>query len=312
MGEAIIARGETVDPKLIPRYEETLKTELITVDTYWEVPKKALVEKGISVRIFGCGASVGGYDTYGGGGGWMNNAIFNNLQRGQTIKISIGMNNGASTFFGSYLSANGGSGISGGSGGGGAVQLSADMSKWLTTPGGKGYQFGGGGQAANYSFQSGGGDGGLWGGGGGGGGHGGKFGGNAGKNGTNISGIIDKLEDGTILVTSGLAGSSKWGAGGGGYGGCGGNGLDISWTAGGGGGGFGANGGNAGWGSSFNMGGGGGGYGGKGADGKEGSSGGGGGYGISNYGAGGGGTAINGKNGKQGICIIQYYAKELV
>ena len=157
MAEAIISRrGYNASGK------PELRTETITGSTNWVVPKYI---GNVSVRIFGAGAS-----TYmSGGSGWMNNADFNNLTVGQSIQITIGQgynaSSGGTTSFGTYLSANGGSGQSGGAGG----------------PGGTGYQFGGGV----------GGDGGTWGGGGGGyavgntykkcsGGNGGTYGGGGG------------------------------------------------------------------------------------------------------------------------------------
>ena len=138
--------------------KEVYKTEIIIQNKSWEVPNNCNVSRGISVRIFG-----GGARGLCGGSGWMNNAIFTNLQKGQHIEINIGegSNSGAggTTFFGNYLSAIGGSGYNGGSGGG---------------MGGEGYQFGGGGGYISYDkdsyncFSRNGGNGGKWGGGGGG------------------------------------------------------------------------------------------------------------------------------------------------
>ena len=350
MGEAIIARGETVDPKLIPRYGKVLKTEIITENTIWEVPGTCMVEEGVSVRIFGGGG--GGSSYGGGGGGWMNNTILKNLNSYQKIVINIGNggigNAGGTTTFGTYLSANGGSANGeGGSGGGG----------YNGGNGRDGHQFGGGG-GSSYNYRSSwnfgkGGNGGLWGGAGGGawrnlvqnpdGGYTeyadiglhGKYGGNGGyiaangrfvaaENGTNIYNLEDlTMPDTSTMEYKGLAGGEGF-SGGGGYGGCGGNasiynpgvsGWSNYYYGFGGGGGYGANGGNGGdqyTGAYIGGGGGGGGYGGKGADAYSSSPGGGGGYGSANYGAGGGGKAINGMNGKSGVCIIQYYAKELV
>lgn len=348
MGEAIIARGETVDPKLIPRYSKVLKTEIITENTIWEVPGTCIVEEGISVRIFGGGG--GGSYSYGGGGGYMNNAILN-LNTRDRININIGdggkvEKDGGTTTFGNYLSANGGSwhsaitkdnvfawiGGCGGSGGGSS---------------GIGYQFGGGGCSGGtylpngYKSSMSGGNGGKWGGGGG------SFNGpisistgglgsggicnhlyatnTIAQNGTTISNII--FEDLSSAETKGLGGGI--GGGGGGYGGCGGNGKSdynkyytgsgwgYCYGGCGGGGGYGANGGNGALSSSSGNsggGGGGGGYGGKGADATQKLPGGGGGYGSANYGCG-GGNSCNKENswyGMHGVCIIQYYAKELV
>ena len=373
MGEAIIARGETVDPKLIPRYGKVLKTEIITENTIWEVPGTCIVEEGVSVRIFGGGGcSTSGY---GGGGGCMNNILIDNLSIGMQVPITIGDGvksddsslNGGTTFFGSYISANGGvygfgydsnhvsggGGTGGGGGGDGTVQYGGGGGG-----GGIRLQKHNSGSATAVTWRGGGGgmNGGYYGGGGGDGGTnnisnagiGGQYGGNGGtciinaNNGTilpnNLS--IEIFKDPSMLERNAIGAicenntsSMNWdsykegfypicwgGPGGGGYGGCGG--IGGTWRyergrngsgyyyggGGGGGGGYGANGGNA-----FNdYGGGGGGYGGKGADADATGSGGGGGYGLANYGAGGGGAAINGNNGKSGVCIIQYYAKELV
>lgn len=354
MGEAIIARGETVDPKLIPRYSKVLKTEIITENTIWEVPGTCMVEEGVSVRIFGGGAGLGG--GHGGASGLMNNTILKNLNSYQRIVINIGIggignNTGGTSTFGNYLSANGGDKNGyGGASGGGTAGDNSDMRYYTPDAG----QFGGGGGGSyNYSsrwYMGKGGNGGKWGGGGGGAvntfnylpngavqiiwhwGIGGQFGGNGSlavrfdqkyaENGTNIYSLENiTMPDMSIMEYRGLA-SKLIGGGGGGYGGCGGDpsvyndGYGGSYSYGfGGGGGYGANGGRGDHtytGAYIGAGGGGGGYGGKGADASGSSPGGGGGYGSANYGAGGGGKAINGSNGKQGVCIIQYYAKELV
>ena len=193
MGECLIARGQTGSSGGIGwKY----KTEIITQNSIWEVPDTIDLSRGVSVRIFGGGG--GGTSSTGGGGGYMNNAILNNLEIGQRIQINIGtggiydnkhiyFNNysdytsinpdtvGGTTFFGNYLSANGGTAFSwvkdlynstiyiGGSGGSGGGCLSRP-STWSPNggSGGTGHQFGGGG--GKY-----GGDGGYWGGGGGGG-----------------------------------------------------------------------------------------------------------------------------------------------
>lgn len=155
MGEALIARGMVMDPNSIVRKIIRLKTDIITENKIWEVPGNCLNEKGISVRIFGGGGGAG--IAGGGGGGWMNNAILN-LAIYESIQVNIGNgaiynNTGGTTFFGSFLSANGGEstkytfmgpGIcagNGGSGGGGSMGMSYEG----MTNGGQGYQFGGGG-----------------------------------------------------------------------------------------------------------------------------------------------------------------------
>ena len=126
MGEAIISRagggsGSSGGKKW------ALKTELITQNTIWNVPEAKNNE--FSVRIFGGGGSGGfkGNDSnfnyyFGGGSGWMNNAVLS-LNQGSQIIINIGTGgstyeyfgyrqgqSGGTTIFGNYLSANGGNG----------------------------------------------------------------------------------------------------------------------------------------------------------------------------------------------------------
>lgn len=332
MSEAIIARGgrkggEYSTSKLV--------TEIFLSNAIWFVPSNA-VNNTFSVRIFGGGGSGAilnypidrmVYDRLGGGGGWMNNGDIV-LTPGESIFINIGSGgkaissyyfqdnelkqyfrgvSGGTSFFGNYLSANGGRGPSatpgssyctGGSGGSGGSGESSSL-------GPAGYQFGGGGGASSGS----GGNGGPWGGGGGGSygssiGCGGQYGGNGGtrdilaEDGTNTIGWTNVGQElnGEYIVGYGKAGIGS-NAGGGGFGGNGG----YNW---GGGGGYGADGGN-------NVGGGGGygkgGYGGS-------NHGGGGSYGrggsnnnIPLFGGGGSGNE-NSINGADGICIVQYYS----
>ena len=160
MSEAIILRNQII------RQQTTLHTEVITSNTNWVVPD-TLANNTVYVRLFGGGG--GGSSNGGGGGGWMNNGDIT-INPGQRVRVTIGGGgsraygfsgdgrSGGSTSFGSYLSANGGtggsrfgSGGSGGSGGGGYNN------------GGMGYQFGGGGGINGGSCI------GQWGGGGGGG-----------------------------------------------------------------------------------------------------------------------------------------------
>ena len=194
MAEAIISRRGSNTSSSIGN----LQTELITSNKTWVVP----AHKGnISVRIFGGGSSglaktAGEYawEMYGGGSGWMNNKEFNNLTNGQIIQITIGRGGtptavessgkynynyssgaGGTTSFGTYLSANGGSGKDGGAGGGGSLSSNYYLYISGTVRGGIGYQFGGGGMYTAmqyYSDRKGpdicrGGNGGMWGGGGG-------------------------------------------------------------------------------------------------------------------------------------------------
>ena len=156
-----------------------LHTEYILFNQDWTVPSGAKNNE-FSVRIFGAGGINSG------GSGWMNNDVFTNLNPGQNIPIVIGPEisglrfnfstgeDGGTSSFGTYLSANGGQGVNcgmpkhGGNGGSGGY--------W----GGTGYQFGGGG---GNTASNNGGNGGIWGGGGGGcmhGGHGGIYGGGGG------------------------------------------------------------------------------------------------------------------------------------
>ena len=183
MAEAIISRrGEL-------KKSYALKTIMFTSNNSFEVPEAK--DQKFDVRIFGGG---GGGCTYygGGGGGWMNNDSFV-LNKGDVIPITIGtggvsatnimssFNNGGTTAFGTYLSANGGSrpgqtrAGAGGSGGGGVSQHGfrylGGISSILTVGGcgGNGSQFGGGGGGGSVSsYDKTGGIGGPWGGGAGG------------------------------------------------------------------------------------------------------------------------------------------------
>ena len=187
MGEALMFRagGEGSGGK----YE--LMTNIFTANTNFQVPYN-IKDNEIHVLMFG------------GGGGWMNNAIIN-VTPGEVIPITIGAggtgaigtsvtaNSGGTTSFGTYLSANGGEGGSiqsgvaiggnGGSGGGASCptlntnnffDIYGVYSNGLAK-GGTGYQFGGGAEASHKN-NYGGGNGGMWGGGGGGG-----YGGNGGN-----------------------------------------------------------------------------------------------------------------------------------
>ena len=165
MGEAIIT-ARIGDSVVRTRWKYI--TKIVTANEVWEVPEID-TSKGVSVRIFGGGAgglrTNSGYGMHGGSSGWMNNAIFTNLNIGDKIPIIIGTGGvgyigyttdisghvGGTSSFGKYLSANGGS-FSGGGAGGGALS---------SNNAGIGYQFGGGG-----THNGSGGDGGYWGGGG--------------------------------------------------------------------------------------------------------------------------------------------------
>lgn len=302
MGESLIVRKGSKSAGEL----KNLKIKIYTKNDNFVVPKTG----SYMVRIFG----AGGYGSYrgGGGSGWMNNGIIN-LNKGDIIPITIGNINrdssGESTFFGSYLSANGGeagkadsSGGNGGAGGGGGCSR--------FTNGGIGYQFGGGGGGgANVSgwnnntyYGGSGGNGGIWGGGGGCSGYGlagnsrmksiiyagnygigGLYGGNGGTGEINATNGINTIGLGLEYEGYGIAGthedtvtlyeyqkSISGGGGGGGYGGNGGRGLKGSCDSN-----------RYGW-TMFKGGGGGGGYGCNGGDssyayGDSGSAGGGGG-----------------------------------
>lgn len=320
MGEAIITRAGGGSGS--SSSQKTLKTEIITNNTQWVVPKA--INNEFDVRIFGGGGSGGlgckyshsgdiVYWAHGGGGGWMNNAILT-LNEGELVSIIIGAggkgatgasynnpvlgNSGGSSSFGRYLSANGGTGAhttmgtvpgDGGSGGG---AISFDY-EWPN--GGIGYQFGnGGGVGEGY--------------------------GSNGKNGTNTLGL-NNIPD--YAKGSGSGGIGSSGRGNGGDGGFGANGGNGGYDAGGGGGGYGAggSGGNGGVYNGEHGGGGGGGSYGKGGDGffyqirSNGTPQGG--INLSTctpgFGGGSGGNPAEGNgaytfDGGSGICIIQYYA----
>lgn len=152
MGESLIVRkgggGSSSSGNIF-------RTEIITINTNWVVPKSK--NQSFTVRIFGGGGAGGNISTGGGGGGggWMNSSILN-LNAGDIISINLGKvgsgfvsgswnsngSTGGSSFFGSYLSANGGEGgisSNGGNGGSG----SGAGNQWGN--GGHGYQFGGNG-----------------------------------------------------------------------------------------------------------------------------------------------------------------------
>ena len=178
MSEVMISRRGGVDPNAGKIKE--LKTVNVTYSRVFTVPEGA-INNEFSIRLFGGGG--GGcnskWGAAGGGSSWMNNDVLI-LIPNDIISINIGyggsvLANGATTSFGTYLSANGGGAAlsiglypAGGNGGSGG---------YGTGNGGKGYQFGGGGSNI-YT----GGDGGVWGGGGGGngGGNGGTYGGGGG------------------------------------------------------------------------------------------------------------------------------------
>ena len=173
MAEAIITRRSGAGSDR-PKY--TLLVKTVIENESFVVPNAR--DQKFSVRIFGGG---GGGSISGGGGGWMNNADLE-LEEGLVIPIVIGTggksnsyvfnsggSTGGSTSFGTYLSANGGTGGrrqtsvywgnggSGGSGGGGFGGYRINTNAGSFGRGGIGYQFGGGAPGGN---------GGIWGGGG--------------------------------------------------------------------------------------------------------------------------------------------------
>ena len=194
MSEVIISRsGGNIDINKIKdaineSKDRKLVTQVINKNTKFIMPGN-IYKNQVEVRIFGGGGGAyisGELGSYGGGGGWMNNAILV-LNPYVNYGITIGSGGkssgntqdngtGGTTSFGALLSASGGSpgrAFSGGSGGsGGSVD-----GRVSPTYAGDGYQFGGGGGGTL------GGDGGTWGGGGGGkekGGNGGYYGGGGG------------------------------------------------------------------------------------------------------------------------------------
>mgnify|MGYP007080087574 FL=1 len=339
MSEAIISRGGSGASSGGKKY--ALKTEIYTSNKEWTVPEAKNNE--FSIKLFGGGGS-GAYkhqdNIYAGGGsGDFNNAILN-LSQGSVITITIGTgglkpsstynngNDGGSSFFGSYLSANGGKCgtgnsylwsndhtyyVKGGAGaaGGGAYMRLADYKRTLrgSAKGGNGNLFGGGGaygcidwqnyDGKTYEYV-------------GYGGYGGYYGGGGGSLGyratTSINGVVITAGDGGIYNVDGIPARSNIAGNGGNDSLIASNGANtIGWTnidkfdngeymegcgigggINGGGGGFGGNGGN-----SY---GGGGGYG-KLARGGNGPGGGGGGYigsGGCGWGGGGGGYGNGG------------------
>ena len=145
MAQAIIARRGISSSK-----SGMLITELIIENKNWTVPSNTK-NNSFDVRIFGAGSILGG-------SGMMNNKVLT-LTPNTIIPITIGdggtANTGGTSTFGTYLSANGASSENGAAGGG---------------SGGRGYQFGGGGNVVDTwtgIFLGNGGDGGTWGGGGG-------------------------------------------------------------------------------------------------------------------------------------------------
>ena len=142
---------------------KNMVTEYITFNRNWTVPKAK--DQKFDIRIFGAGDTLHGG---GGCGGAMNNDILT-LTKGDKINITIGrstISSGQSSSFGSYLSANGGSGSGGYS-----------WQQRVGIHGIPGMQFGGGmesnggvyggGGGSWYDHNYGGGSGGYYGGGGG-------------------------------------------------------------------------------------------------------------------------------------------------
>ena len=168
MSEVMISRrsggGSSGDSGLVTTY--------VCSDINWVVPKSK--DGNFYIRLIGAGGTPYKESYLGGGSGMMNNDVLQ-LSEGDVIPITVGIpywvnGAGGTTSFGTYLSGNGGSFMSGGSGGFGGT--------WGR--GGTAYQFGGG--ACNSGH---GGNGGVWGGGGTGraawsGGNGGTYGGGGG------------------------------------------------------------------------------------------------------------------------------------
>lgn len=342
----VLAWASTFESKL------TLITETITESSIFTVPSN--IASKVNVLMFGGGGGgAGGPGSGGGGGGHMSQGSFD-LSPLQTVNITIGAggaggasneNNGTAggvTSFGSYLSANGGSGGtyhnelytdrragiggSGGTGGGGGMSV-ADAS--IRANGGDASYGGGGGGGSIYvngnsAYGGHGGTGGTYGGGGAGGGglvsdlsyagHGGTGGIYGGKGGD--GGIYNHYNPSTVQVaTAGSSGTNTNNMDitfkGDGEGGAPGSTAmpDYNAAGGGGGGGYGGNGGNGGTvysrTNTYSGGGGGGGYGGNGGNGGT----------VassrsedSSGGGGGGGYGGNGGNGGAWNNSSNYYA----
>ena len=142
MAEAIIAKrgwGRRGAP--------SLQTITIVSNQTWTVPEHT---GNISVRIFGGG--TGGADSYAGSAGGMNNAEFD-FSVGTQIPITIGAGGqsvdgrgyvGESSSFGTYLSANGGTGAEGGE--------RTGRYSGRSNVGGNGIPIYGGGHGGQYSY----------------------------------------------------------------------------------------------------------------------------------------------------------------
>ena len=157
MGEAIMASARGGIGSIGGKYK--LQVRIFNTNGTFVVPGN-VKNNTFKVMCYGGGGSSDGY--CGGGGGYMNIMELDNLPTSVSIPITIGAggfrniynsslkgNTGGITTFGSYVSANGGTGGamnnfknskggSGGSGGGGGSYL-------YGSNGGDGYQFGGGG-----------------------------------------------------------------------------------------------------------------------------------------------------------------------
>lgn len=258
--------------------------ELVTSNKQWVCPSN--IASKVCVRLFGGGGSgaygyasaYSGYDEYGGGGGGGGHMAYGefNIAGGTSVSITIGNQNGA-TSFGAYLSANGGAsgssqdGGNGGSGGGGGGISTGDVR--ISKGGTASY----GGKGADGCYNN-------------------EIVLVNGSNGINTSSINNSY----LIKGTAAGGSSSKNSGN---------------IAGGGGGGYGSNGGNAGTVFSYGAGGGGGGgYGGKGGNGasrynEQGGAG-------TGYGTGGGGGACDNEDassggaGAKGCALISYLVKQ--
>ena len=255
MSDVIISRrGQSGSQK------DILITEYITSDVQWVVPNN-VKNNTFHVRIIGGGGSL----MYGGGGysGFMNNDSLV-LTPGQTIRVTIGSGakyfnsknywyNGYTTSFGTYLSANGGTEVFGGSAGFASNYVSQNNAKEPQfgggSRGGNGAGIYGGGGGGSFNYYSGrtywgsrSTNGGMYGGGGGGavvlndtfisilhGGNGGKYGGGGGgagyKRGNSGKAAFGNPTYTNYIETVNIILNGSNGGNGGEYGGNGGDGI---------------------------------------------------------------------------------------
>lgn len=122
----------------------------IGTSTTWTIPAGITT---VRVRVWGAGANHGGgdYGVDGGGGGGFAIKTITGLTPGGTVAVTVGQSSGATSSFGAYVSATGGSmGGAGGTGSGGDINTSGGSA------GSSGASGGGGGGGAGSLFGNGG------------------------------------------------------------------------------------------------------------------------------------------------------------